>query len=174
MERLSINNHNRGLLPLQTEEQTMIKLQIHQTTLEGKPLSETGKIVSGTDAREVIEAMKMQSPFTADMTARQYIDSVLAKIIPEGETTELEVTEFLTKLAEKGFISFLPEDDHYPANLMEVLENIRQSGATNMLDVPVVTGLATQMGEVEVAEWIENHRREYAEIIFHGRPTEVK
>jgi hypothetical protein len=152
----------------------MIKLQMHQTTLEGKPLSETGKIVSGEDAYEVIEAMKIQSPFTADMTARQYIDSVLAKVMPESETTELDATEFLTKLAEQGFISFLPEDDHYPANLMEVLETIRQSGATNMLDVPAVVGLATQIGEVEVAEWIENHRREYAEIIFHGQPTEDK
>jgi hypothetical protein len=152
----------------------MIKLQMHQTTLEGKPLSETGKIVSGEDAYEVIEVMKIQSPFTADMTAREYIKSVLAKIMPEGETTEPDATEFLTKLAEQGFISFLPEDDHYPANLMEVLETIRQSGATNMLDVPAVAGLASQMGETEVADWIDNHRREYAEIIFHGRPTEVK
>ena len=152
----------------------MIKLQMHQTTIEGKPLSETGKIVSGADAREVIEAMKIQSPFTADMTAREYTKSVLAKIMPEGETTELDATEFLTKLAEQGFISFLPEDDHYPANLLEVLENIRQSGATNMLDVRAVAGLAMQMGETEVADWIENHRREYAEIIFHGQPTEDK
>jgi hypothetical protein len=156
----------------------MIKLQMHQTTIEGKPLSETGKIVSGEDAYEVIEAMKIQSPFTADMTAREYIKSVLAKIMPEGETTEINATEFLTKLAERGFISFLPEDDHYPANLMEILETIRQSGATNMLDVPVVAGLAMRMGETEVSDWIENHRREYAEIIFHGRPndesTEVK
>jgi hypothetical protein len=151
----------------------MIKLQMHQTTIEGKPLSETGKIVSGADAREVIEAMKIQSPFTADMTARQYIKSVLAKIMPEDETTELDATEFLTKLAERGFISFLPEDDRYPSNLMEVLETIRQSGATNMLDAPVVAGLAMQMGETEVADWIDNHRREYAEIIFHGRTTEV-
>ena len=117
--------------------------------------------------------MKMQSPFTADMTARQYIDNVLAKILPENEK-ELDATEFLTKLAEKGFISFLPEDDIYPSRLMETLETIRQSGATNMLDVPAVAGLATQMGENEVADWIDNHRREYAEIIFHGRPTEVK
>ena len=88
----------------------MIKLQMHQTTLEGKPLPETGKIVSGEDAYEVIEAMKIQSPFTADMTARQYIDSVLAKIIPESKATELDATEFLTKLAEQGFISFLPSN----------------------------------------------------------------
>jgi hypothetical protein len=142
---------------------------MHQTTLNGKPLSETGKVISGADAYEVIEAMKLQSPFTADMTARQYIDNILAKILPEGEATELDATEFLTKLAEQGFISFLPEDDHYPANLMEVLETIRQSGATNMLDAPVVAGLATQMGEVEVANWIDAHRREYSEIIFNGK-----
>jgi hypothetical protein len=115
--------------------------------------------------------MKLQSPFTADMTARQYIDNILAKILPEGEATELDATEFLTKLAEQGFISFLPEDDHYPANLMEVLETIRQSGATNMLDAPVVAGLAGQMGETEVAGWIDSHRREYAGIIFNGRPN---
>ncbi|MDD5598117.1 MAG: DUF5049 domain-containing protein [Victivallaceae bacterium] len=149
----------------------MIKLQMHQTTLEGKPLSDTGKVLSGADAYEVIEAMKLQSPFTADMTARQYIDNILAKIMPEGEATELDATEFLSKLAEQGFISFLPEDDHYPSNLMEVLETIRQSGATNMLDAPVVAGLAIQMGETEVADWIESHRREYAEIIFNGRPN---
>ena len=89
----------------------MIKLQMHQTTLEGKPLTGTGKIVSGEDAYEVIEAMKIQSPFTADMTARQYIDNVLSKIMPEGETTELDATEFLTKLAEQGFISFLPTNE---------------------------------------------------------------
>ena len=152
----------------------MIKLQMHQTTLNGKPLSETGKVISGADAYEVIEAMKLQSPFTADMTARQYIDNILAKIMPEGETTELDATEFLSKLAERGFISFLPEDDHYPANLMEVLETIRQSGATNMLDAPVVAGLAGQMGETGVAEWIDSHRREYAGIIFNGRTTEEK
>jgi hypothetical protein len=149
----------------------MIKLQMHQTTLEGKPLSETGTVISGADAHEIIEAMKLQSPFTADMTARQYIDNILAKIMPEGERSELDATEFLSKLAEQGFISFLPEDDHYPANLMEVLEAIRQSGATNMLDVPVVAGLAMQMGETEVADWIESHRREYAGIIFNGRPN---
>ena len=88
----------------------MIKLQMHQTTIEGKPLSETGKIVSGEDAYEVIESMKMQSPFTADMTARQYIDNVLKKILPAGDSTKLDATEFLTKLAEQGFISFLPSN----------------------------------------------------------------
>jgi len=88
----------------------MIKLQMHQATLDGKPLPETGKIVSGNDAYEVIEVMKFQSPFTADMTEREYIDNVLSKIMTKGESTELDATEFLTKLAEKGFISFLPEN----------------------------------------------------------------
>ncbi len=94
----------------------MIKLQMHQTTLEGKPLAGTGKIISGEDAYEVIEVMKMQSPFTADMSERQYIDNVLSKFMPEDESTELDATEFLTKLASKGFLSFLPvgEPDTIP------------------------------------------------------------
>jgi len=98
----------------------MIKLRMHQTTFNGKPLSETGKIVSGEDAYEVIEAMKLQSPFTADMTARQYIDNILAKIMPEGKTSEIDATGFLTKLAERGFISFLPTGEIEPVPQEEV------------------------------------------------------
>jgi hypothetical protein len=86
----------------------MIKLQMHQTTLDGKPLAGTGKIISGEDAYDVVEAMKLQSPFTADMTEREYIDNILSKIMPSEETTELDATEFLSKLAERGFLSFLP------------------------------------------------------------------
>ncbi len=147
----------------------MIKLQMHQTTLDGKPLPGTGKIISGEDAYEVIEAMKMQSPFTADMTERQYIDNILSKFLPEEESTELDATDFLTKLASQGFLSFLPEGDLHPPRLMDVLEAIRQSGATNMLDVAAVAGIATDMGEEEVAGWMITHRPEYARIILNGR-----
>ena len=55
---------------------------------------------------------------------------------------------------------------------------IRQSGKTNMFDVPMVVKLALDMDEPEVADWVNSHHRDYAEIIFHGRPksenTEVK
>ncbi|MDD5699317.1 MAG: DUF5049 domain-containing protein [Victivallaceae bacterium] len=149
----------------------MIKAQIHETTLDGFPLDETGTVIQGNDAYEAVEAMKIKSPFTADMAVDEYIDYVLGKIMPEAKPTGLDATEFLTQLAARGLISFLPEDDLCPANLMEVLETIRQSGVTNMFDVPVVTGLAEQMGEAEVAGWINTHQHDYGEIILHGRPN---
>ena len=88
----------------------MVKVQIHPATVEGKPLPGSGEIISGENASEIIEAMKLQSPFTACLTEREYIDNVLSKIMENGESTELDATEFLTKLAERGFISFLPEN----------------------------------------------------------------
>jgi len=87
-----------------------MKVQIHETTLEGKPINETGRVLQGENASEIIEAMKQESPFTACLSEREYIDGVLSKIMTKGESTELDATEFLTKLAEKGFISFLPEN----------------------------------------------------------------
>ncbi len=87
-----------------------MKVQIHETTLEGKPVNETGRILCGENAAQIVEAMKQESPFTACLTEREYIDNVLSKIMENGESTELDATEFLTKLAEKGFISFLPEN----------------------------------------------------------------
>ncbi|MFA6717128.1 MAG: DUF5049 domain-containing protein [Victivallales bacterium] len=149
----------------------MIKAQIHETSLDGFPLDETGTVIQGNNAHEAVEAMKMKSPFTADMTVTEYIGYVLGKVMPEDRSTELDATEFLTRLAARGLISFLPEDDLCPSNLMDVLEAIRQSGVTNMFDVPVVTGLAEQMGETEVAGWINTHRHDYGEIILHGRPN---
>ena len=87
----------------------MIKVQIHPATVEGKPLPGTGEIISGKNASEIIEAMKLQSPFTACLTEREYINGVLGKIMSDDELVYIDATEFLTKLAEKGFISFLPD-----------------------------------------------------------------
>jgi len=98
----------------------MIKVQIHPATVEGKPLPGSGEIISGENASEIIEAMKLQSPFTACLTEREYIDGVLGKIMSDDESTELDATEFLTKLAEKGFISFLPENGDVSDPIEEV------------------------------------------------------
>ncbi len=88
----------------------MIRAQIHETTLDGFPMDETGTIVEGNDAYEAVEAMKMKSPFTVDMSIRQYIDFVLGKVAPKEKTEDVDATEFLARLAGKGFISFLPDE----------------------------------------------------------------
>jgi hypothetical protein len=86
----------------------MIKLQMHQTSLEGKPLRGTGEIISGDNANEIIEIMKLKSPFTADMSNQEYMDNILSKIKPNKDLRDIDATEFLSQLAENGFISFLP------------------------------------------------------------------
>lgn len=53
--------------------------------------------------------------------------------------------------------------------VFEGLEFIRQSGATNMLDRPVVLELAREWGFDATADWIEEvGSRTYAELIFSG------
>jgi len=59
-----------------------------------------------------------------------------------------------------------------PKDVLDGLETVRQSGLTNMLDRPVVARLADKMGFDEAAEWVEAHRKEYAEGIFRGFEAE--
>jgi len=59
-----------------------------------------------------------------------------------------------------------------PKNVLDGLEAVRQSGLTNMLDRPVVARLAEEMGFDTAAEWVEAHRKEYAEGIFRGFEAE--
>lgn len=59
-----------------------------------------------------------------------------------------------------------------PKNVLDGLEAVRQSGLTNMLDRPVVARLTEEMGFEDAAEWVEAHRKEYAEGIFRGFEVE--
>ena len=55
-----------------------------------------------------------------------------------------------------------------PAAVYEGLEAVRQSGYTNMFDRPRVIELAEMMGYDETAEWVRDHRSEYARLLFAG------
>ena len=55
-----------------------------------------------------------------------------------------------------------------PPKVLEGLEAFRASGQTNMLDRPVVARLALEKGYIEAAEWVQEHRKEYAQGIFRG------
>jgi len=48
------------------------------------------------------------------------------------------------------------------------LEAVRRSGATNMFDRPRVIELLDEMGFDEAADWVRNHKAEYANGIFQG------
>lgn len=60
-----------------------------------------------------------------------------------------------------------------PAFVLRALEAVRESGATNMLDRPLVIEIARAFGADEAADWIEVHRSEYAEGIFRGFISET-
>lgn len=52
--------------------------------------------------------------------------------------------------------------------VMEGLEAVRQSGATNMLDRPRVIELLEEMGYDDAAEWLRTHKSEYSHGVFQG------
>ena len=45
---------------------------------------------------------------------------------------------------------------------------IRDTGLTNMFDLPVVQRLAYERGYYELVCWLEEHRKEYARFIMTG------
>jgi len=61
-----------------------------------------------------------------------------------------------------------PEPVPIPENVYRVIDAIRRSGVTNMLDRPMVTEIARQMGFQDEAQWIEQHPDIYANGVFLG------
>ena len=59
-----------------------------------------------------------------------------------------------------------------PREVFDGIEAVRRSGATNMLDRPMVADLAEQMGFDRAARWAREHRDLYARGIFQGFEVE--
>lgn len=55
-----------------------------------------------------------------------------------------------------------------PKDVLEGLEAVRLSGATNMLNVPEVIRYADRLGYPQTANWIREHKKPYAEGVFQG------
>jgi len=148
-----------------------MKVRINETDLNGKPIHDSGEVLTGETHLDIIDGMKM-SPFTAGLEPLAYMRDVLALTgqsdFPLPDAPEAAAKAFLLKLAATGLVQFL-EDDPYPPRLMETILAIRDSGKTNMLDIPTVVYIALESGEDEVANWINTHHRDYAQIIFNGR-----
>jgi hypothetical protein len=50
----------------------------------------------------------------------------------------------------------------------EQLMAIRDTGLTNMFDLPMVQRIAYERGYFELVLYLEDHRREYVHFILHG------
>lgn len=153
-----------------------MKILIRSTTLDGEPIPGSGETLHASDCFEVVELMRGQTPFTASRAPRDYMTEVLSGIEggptqPLPEDAAAAAAEFLTRLARHGLIEFLPDEkasDPWPERFLEALETVRLSGRTNMLDHPEMTRLTAEMGYPEVAEWLVDHRREYAAFVLEG------
>ena len=53
--------------------------------------------------------------------------------------------------------------------IKEQILAVRDTGETNMFDVNRVQSLANLRGYYELVEYLEKHRREYANFILYGR-----
>ncbi|MFI4912342.1 MAG: hypothetical protein ACIAQZ_11810 [Sedimentisphaeraceae bacterium JB056] len=85
-----------------------MKITIHSTTFNGKPLETDSEKLEGRNALELVQIMASQTPFTADGTTEDYMAGVLAQIGEEVKPCTPE--EFLSILARRRLIEFLPDD----------------------------------------------------------------
>jgi hypothetical protein len=151
-----------------------MKILIRSMDAHGAPLPD-GQMVCGSDSLELVEILHSQTPFTTGKPLLNYLADVLqlvegphAKPLPQEPRKAAE--EFLSRLASRGLVEYLPEktENRYPPNFYRVMEAIRRSGLTNMLDRKVVGQIAQELGFEEISDWIRTHRREYAEFVLGG------
>jgi len=162
-----------------------MKAFVRNTTLEGKPLTSDGQVFSGDRPLDVVLAMKGAALFSDHGGIREYIDMLLrnAKVLAglelqvTGETPEDLAESLLTALVEHKLAEILEEvpplkeaDQRVPIPeaVFAVIDGIRRSGVTNMLDRNMVVEIARQLSFPDEAVWIDKHRREYSEGIFRG------
>jgi len=162
-----------------------MKVFVRNTTLEGKPMDSDGQVFSGDRPLDVVWAMKGAALFSDHGSIRDYIDMLLrnAKVLAglellvTGETPEDLAESLLTALVEQKLAEILEEvpplkdaDQRVPIpeEVFAVIDGIRRSGITNMLDRNMVVEIARQLNFPDEADWIDRHRREFAEGIFRG------
>lgn len=151
---------------------------------------EDGRIITGGDCREIVEAMRLLAPFTGCADMESYMRWTLRAVkgaggaAPEieGDTPDARAESFLALLGEMGLVEFLPEEPAtrpagpieekgpvpIPEDVLAEIEAVRQEGLTNMLDYPVVIRLARKAGHHAAADWITAHVSLYSAGLFRG------
>ena len=55
-----------------------------------------------------------------------------------------------------------------PEKVMEQILAIRDTGLTNMFDIPMVQRLAFDRDFYDLVLWLEDHKKEYVRFIMYG------
>jgi hypothetical protein len=151
---------------------------------------EDGRIITGGDCREIVEAMRLLAPFTGCSDMESYMRWTLRAVKGaggsspeiEGDTPEARAESFLALLGELGLVEFLPEQSAtrtenqrsdkgpvlIPAEVFQGLEAVRLEGRTNMLDYPAVIRLAREAGYHATADWVTMNVSLFSSGLFRG------
>lgn len=149
---------------------------------------EDGRIITGSNCREIVEAMRALAPFTGCPDMESYMRWTLRAVKGagraaaelEGDTPETRAESFLALLGEMGLVEFLPDQPAsrpesgdkgpvpIPAEVFQGIDAVRQEGRTNMLDYPAVIRLAREAGHHAAADWITEHVPLYSAGLFRG------
>ena len=135
------------------------------------PEPQSGAIVEGKTYLELVQRLNAFSPFLQCQTEEQYMERILddlqleLKLEDEGE---IKARKFIRSLASRGLVAFCMDlgSGEIPDRLWEAILLIRDTGATNMFDYPVVAGLMKECGYVPEGDWVLANAAKYVELIF--------
>ena len=163
-----------------------MRILLRNTSLDGKPFEGDGEVFTGESPLDVVLAMKGAALFSDHGGMGEYVDMVLRnakmhagiELTVSGDTPETLAESLLAALLEQGLAqvneekplspSGRPAPVPIPEKVFRVIDSIRRSGITNMLDRPMVQRIARELGFEDEAAWIDANRKEYAEGVFRG------
>lgn len=92
-----------------------MRIRIHPETTDGKPIPGSGTIIAAETPSALVELMRLESPFSGEIPVAEYRDEVLLRTEgperrPLPDDPGAADIEFLTRLAERARIEFLPDD----------------------------------------------------------------
>jgi len=106
-----------------------MRIRIHPETTDGKPIPGNGTVIAADTPSGLVEMMRLQTPFSAELPLAEYRDEVLLRVEgpkrrPLPDDPAAADIEFLTRLAQNARIEFLPDgvlpEEPEPAPTTEV------------------------------------------------------
>ena len=125
--------------------------------------------------REVVDRVRKEYPAGTRVVLEQMDDPQAPPAGTMGTVAGVDDTASILVRWDNGSgLNVVYGEDRVTKMLMtdkvfKAIMRIRDSGATNMMDVNTVQRLAYEAGEYELVMYIEEHKKEYAHFIMTGR-----
>ncbi len=104
------------------------------------------------------------------------LEQAFKYLYKDPEKNLLKLMDWADKFAGEEFVTqrklireAITDPDHpYHAYVRHILEDVQQTGLTNMFDSPMVQRIAFDNGYYELVNFIEEHKKEYGHLILTG------